>query len=57
MSNGEPSEPVFSFETRLEKYWKKNQDFFFNTNMNLMLGLHYVPGGHGSPGSPKRSAP
>ena len=23
----------------------------------LMLGLHYVPGGHGSPGSPKRSAP
>ena len=23
----------------------------------LMLGLHYVPGGHGSPVCPKRSAP
>ena len=23
----------------------------------VMLGLHYIPGGHGSPGSPKRSAP
>ena len=25
--------------------------------LGFMLGLHYVPGGHGSPGSPKRSAP
>ena len=23
----------------------------------VMLGLHYVPGGHGSPVCPKRSAP
>ena len=28
-----------------------------NPVLNLMLGLHYVPSGHGSPASPKRSAP
>ena len=25
--------------------------------ISVTLGLHYVPGGHGSPGSPKRNAP
>ena len=28
-----------------------------NEQAVIMLGLHYVPGGHGSPVSPKRSAP
>ena len=29
----------------------------FLKKKTVMLGLHYVPGGHGSPGSPKRSVP
>ena len=32
-------------------------DRLMNIGMKVMLHLHYVPGGHGSPVCPKRSAP
>ena len=33
------------------------QQFLLSPNAYLMLGLHYVPGSHGSHGSQKRSSP
>ena len=35
----------------------KSVFFQFSSNTHLTLRLHYVPGDHGSHGSPKRSAP
>ena len=41
----------------LDHYLHLNLDMKQQLHFYLMLGLHYVPGSHGSPGSPKRSVP
>ena len=48
---------VIKFGSPLTKLSGSAHETQFNTQVIVMLGLHYVPGSHGSHGSQKRSSP